>query len=61
MNKLAQGISVLFHPLSMPLLGTWLLLHSDTYLSYALQPKMQHFLYLIVFTSTWLVPVTLTW
>ena len=61
MNKLAQGISVIFHPLSMPLLGTWLLLHADTYLSYALQPRMQFFLYLVVFTSTWLVPVTLTW
>lgn len=61
MNKATQFISLLFHPLFMPLYATWLLLHSGSYLSYAVHPKLQQFLYIVVFISTYLLPAAITW
>lgn len=61
MNSLSRFLSVLFHPLFMPLYATWLLLHSGSYLYYAVHPKLQQFLYVVVFISTWLLPASITW
>ncbi len=61
MNRATQFISILFHPLLMPLYATWLLLHSGNYLQYAVHPRLQQFLYIVVFISTWLLPASITW
>jgi membrane-associated phospholipid phosphatase len=60
-QQVASLVSLLFHPLLMPLYATWLLLHSGNYLSYALAPKLQQFLYIVVFVSTWLLPSMTAW
>jgi len=57
----SQLISVVFHPLFIPLYATWLLFHSNNYLSYAVSPKLQDFLYILIFTITYLVPAVVTW
>ncbi|MBL7923841.1 MAG: hypothetical protein JNL88_06555 [Bacteroidia bacterium] len=61
MNKVTQFISVFFHPLFMPLYATWLLLHSGSYLSYAVTPRLQQFLYIVIFVSTYLLPASIAW
>jgi len=61
MNKASQLLSILFHPLFMPLYATWLLLHSGSYLSYAVTPRLQQFLYIVIFVSTYLLPATIVW
>lgn len=61
MKKAAQVISVMFHPLLMPLYAFWLLLNSGDYLSYVVPDKFRQYLYLVIFVSTFLVPSLLTW
>lgn len=61
MKKVAQLISVLFHPLLLPLYAVWLLLNSGGYLSYAIPDKFRQYLYVIIFFSTFLMPSLLTW
>ncbi len=60
-QRLSQLIAVLLHPLFMPLYGTWILLHSGSYLSYTTSPILQRFIYLIVFVSTYLLPALSAW
>ena len=61
MRSAAQFVSVLFHPLLMPLYAFWLLLNSGGYLSYAVPDKFRQYLYLVIFVSTFLMPSLLTW
>ncbi len=49
-------ITIIFHPLLMPLAGFYILFNSGTYLN--LEPiDLQKFLYFFVFTGTFLLPV----
>jgi len=61
MNRISQAISVLFHPLFMPLYATFLLLNSGSYLADILPGGLKQFLYAIVFVTTWLLPASTTW
>ncbi len=61
MRSATQFVSVLFHPLLMPLYAFWLLLNSGGYLSYAVPEKFRQYLYLVIFVSTFLMPSLLTW
>lgn len=61
MRSATQFVSVLFHPLLMPLYAFWLLLNSGGYLSYAVPDKFRQYLYLVIFVSTFLMPSLLTW
>jgi len=56
MNTFARITSYLFHPLLMPLYATALLLNTNNYLSYTITPSVQKIIYLIVFTTTYLLP-----
>jgi hypothetical protein len=60
-RNLSQFISILFHPLFLPLYATWILLNSGNYLTYAVPDKFQQYLYLVIFISTALLPASLTW
>lgn len=61
MRSATHFISVLFHPLLMPLYAFWLMLNSGGYLSYAVPEKFRQYLYLVIFISTFLLPSLLTW
>jgi hypothetical protein len=61
MNRISQFISVLFHPMFMPLYATVLLLNSGSYLGDILPSGLKQFLYAIVFVTTWLLPASITW
>jgi hypothetical protein len=60
-NSLSQLISVLAHPLFIPLYATWILFNSNNYLSYAVSPKLQDFLYMLIFIITFIIPAGFTW
>lgn len=60
-NYASQFISVFAHPLFIPLYSTWILFNSNNYLSYAISPKLQDFLYLLIFVITYVIPAGLTW
>lgn len=61
MNRISQAVSILFHPLFMPLYATVLLLHSGSYLGDILPSGLKQFLYAIVFVTTGLLPASTTW
>lgn len=61
MNKIAQVVSVAFHPLCMPLYATWLLMHSSSYISHTMHESLQHFLYVLIFVTTYLLPACMVW
>lgn len=54
--KLAKIISFLFQPLLMPIYGTIILLNAGTWMSYTIFPALRNALYLVMFTSTFLMP-----
>ena len=56
MQRLTQFISVILHPLFMPLYATYILLNSGSYLSFAVSKQMQTVIYLIVFITTYILP-----
>lgn len=57
----SQLISVFAHPLFIPIYSAWILFNSNNYLTYAISPKLQDFLYLFIFVITYLIPAVLTW
>jgi hypothetical protein len=56
MNKLAQSISYVFHPLLMPTLGLLLILNSGTYLA-LLDPAAKRAILLVMAVGTFLFPL----
>jgi hypothetical protein len=55
-TRLAQIISVVFHPLVIPTLGMLLLFHINSYISYSIPPQAKQFILLIVFINTAIAP-----
>ena len=55
-SKLAKIISFILQPLLMPLYGTIILLNAGTWMSYTIFPALRNALYLVMFTSTFLMP-----
>ncbi|ALO15562.1 hypothetical protein L21SP5_01923 [Salinivirga cyanobacteriivorans] len=56
LKQLAKAISIIFHPVLMPTLGLFVIFSSSYYMSMMPQ-KGQDVTYLIVFVSTFLLPV----
>lgn len=61
MQRITQLISVLLHPLFMPLYATWILLNSGSYLSFAVSPPMKTVIYMIVLITTYILPAISSW
>jgi hypothetical protein len=61
MQRITQLISVLLHPLFMPLYATWILLNSGSYLSFAVSKPMQTVIYMIVLITTYILPAISSW
>ena len=57
MQRLTQLISVILHPLFMPIYATWFLLNASRYLSFAVSEPMQTVIYIIVLITTYILPV----
>jgi hypothetical protein len=55
-EKLAKIISYIFHPLIMPTVGIWLILHTNTYMAYAVSDPTKWFITLIIFMATFVLP-----
>ncbi len=58
MKLFSQIISVLFHPMLMPVLGIFFILNAGTHLSY-LPFEVKRLIYIIVFVSSCLLPLSL--
>lgn len=58
-KKLADGISLVFHPVLMPFYGSLLLLFNDVYLSLLLTSKSRLTILAVIFVITVVVPVML--
>ena len=56
MNSIARITSYLFHPLLMPLYAIAILFNTNNYLAYAITPAVQKIIYIVVFTTTYLLP-----
>ncbi|MFO8054086.1 MAG: hypothetical protein R6U19_02865 [Bacteroidales bacterium] len=59
-RKIAEGISIVFHPLLIPLYGTLILLYYDGYLSFLLTEKARLIILSVVFLMTFVFPLILT-
>jgi membrane-associated phospholipid phosphatase len=58
MKLFSKILSFLFHPMLMPTLGIFFIFHTGTYLSF-LSFEVKRLVYIIVFTSSCLLPVSL--
>ncbi len=58
MKIFSQIVSFVFHPMLMPTLGLFFILNTGTHVSY-LPFEMRRLLYIIVFTSSCLLPISL--
>lgn len=61
LGGLTQVISIILHPLFMPLYATWLLFNTGSYLSYSTTPALQRFIYIVIFVSTYMLPAISAW
>ena len=61
MQRSSQVVSVVFHPLFMPLYATWLLFHAGSHLTYTIPESLQFFLYAFMFVMTALLPASIIW
>ena len=56
-KKFAMAISVIFQPIFVPLYSLVILFHSDTYVTYGVQPEVRKFIFLITFLNTIILPI----
>lgn len=57
MKKIASIISYLLHPLLMPMYCMVLIFYTPNYLAFAVHPRLQLFVFGLVFITTFLLPV----
>ncbi|MEP7263680.1 MAG: hypothetical protein ABI772_04245 [Bacteroidota bacterium] len=55
-QSLARFISVLFQPLLLSTYGVFLLLNTETWMSYTVFPQVRYLLYIIIIASTFFLP-----
>jgi hypothetical protein len=60
-RSVASFISVLLHPLMMPLYATWIIFNSGTYIGFATGEGLQRFIYIVIFISTYFLPAVTSW
>lgn len=56
-SLLERFISVVLHPLLMPFYAVALLFHFNAYLTYTISPVVQRIIFIIVFLTTFIMPV----
>ena len=55
-ERFAKIISYIFHPLIMPTISIWLILNTNTYISFVTSDPTKWFTTLIIFMSTFILP-----
>lgn len=60
MSLIAKIISILFHPLLMPVIGLLMIFNTDSYVSYAVPYELKKALLLLVGVSTFVIPFLIT-
>lgn len=56
-RKMAEGVSIIFHPVLIPFYGSLLLFYNDAYLSLLLSSKSRLIILAVIFALTCLVPM----
>jgi membrane-associated phospholipid phosphatase len=56
-KKFAMAVSVIFQPIFVPLYSLIILFNADTYITYAVQPEVKKFIYLITLLNTIILPI----
>lgn len=59
--KFSKLLSIVLHPMFMPLYGAWLLFNTRSYLSFTTNPAIQNFIYAIIFVCTAVIPALLSY
>lgn len=57
MRSVANFFSFVFHPLLMPVYAMLIIFNLNTYLSYSVSPQLQRIIYIVVFITTFAMPV----
>ena len=60
MKIAAKIISILFHPLFMPIIGLFIIFNTDSYINYAIPDELKRAVLLLIGTSTFAIPLLLT-
>lgn len=56
-DRIALALSIIFQPIFVPLYSVIILFNADTYLTYAVQPEVKKFIYLITLLNTIILPI----
>ncbi len=60
MKQAAKIISLVFHPLIMPLLGLLIIFNTDSYINYAVPEELKQAVIVLVGTSTFILPLLIS-
>lgn len=58
MQKVTKLISIVFHPVLIPILGMFLIFNSGTLFTF-IPPQIKSFSYIVIFLSTFLLPISI--
>ncbi len=56
-KKFAMTVSVIFQPIFVPIYSLVILFNADTYITYAVQPEVQKYIFLITLLNTIILPI----
>lgn len=56
-KKFAMAVSVIFQPIFVPLYSLIILFNADTYITYAVNPEVKKFIYLVTLLNTIILPI----
>lgn len=56
-KKFAMAVSVIFQPIFVPLYSLIILFNADTYITFAVQPEVKKFIFLVTFLNTIILPM----
>ena len=56
-KKFAMAISVIFQPIFVPLYSLIILFYANTYITYAVQPEIKKFIFLVTVLNTIILPI----
>jgi len=60
MKITAKIISIIFHPLIMPIFGLLIIFNTDSYINYAIPDELKRAVILLVGTSTFIIPLLIS-
>lgn len=56
-KRFAMALSIIFQPIFVPLYSLVILFNADTYITYAVQPEVKKFIFLITLLNTIILPI----